>query len=242
MKKCGERFLIVYSGFLTVVFAVAAIYGFGRQTQKMSLEELDVQRINLREPDGTLRLIISDAKRAPGSFIHGKEYPRPDRKVAGMIFLNEEGTENGGLLFGGDKSADGIRHSYGHLSFDGYEQDQTLAIDSSQDGNDKSTRFEITDRPDFSIEDLFKLDEAVKALPKEKQDEALNSFFRQHGTPVTRLVIGSGMDSKSGDNGVMIRLNDANGKPRILMKVASDGTPSLEMLDAHGKVVKALMP
>jgi hypothetical protein len=45
------------------------------------------------------------------------------------------------------------------------------------------------------------------------------------------------MGKGSGDNSVMLGLNDMQGHPRILMKVASDGTPSLQMFDNTGKVV-----
>ncbi|RDS84680.1 hypothetical protein DWU98_01560 [Dyella monticola] len=239
MRKIGERFLIIYATVLTAIVATSTIYGFARPTQKLSVEELDVQRINLREPDGTVRLIISDAARAPGILIKGKEYPHPDRKSAGMIFYNDEGTENGGLIFGGEKTGDGTKRSSGHLSFDAYEQDQTLALESTQDGNDRSTQFKITDYPDYSILELIQLLDSTKGLPKDQQQKALDAFLAKHGRPVTRLVLGRGLDG-SGDNSVMLGLNDTTGKPRILMKVASDGTPSLEMLDAHGKVISAL--
>lgn len=241
MRKIGERFLIVYSAVLTAIVATSSIYGFTRPTQKLSVQELDAERINLREPDGTLRLIISDAARAPGTIIKGKEYPRSDRKDAGMLFYNDEGTENGGLIFGGEKSADGTKRSHGHLSFDAYEQDQMLTIDSSQDGKDKYTRIKITDYPDYPITDLLQLLDSTKNLPNDQQQKALHAYFAQHGGPVTRLILGRGLDGDH-DNSVMLGLNDPNGRPRILMKVASDGTPSLEMLDANGKVVSTLQP
>jgi hypothetical protein len=38
------------------------------------------------------------------------------------------------MLFGGYKSKDGAFHSFGHLSFDEYEQDQTLSLDSGRPG------------------------------------------------------------------------------------------------------------
>ena len=104
MATFGQRFLVIYSGVLTTLFAVLVLCGFVRSPQKLSLQELDVQRINLREPDGTLRMVISDASTAPGIIIKGKEYPHPDRHAAGMIFYNDEGTENGGLIFGGEKT------------------------------------------------------------------------------------------------------------------------------------------
>jgi hypothetical protein len=237
MTLVGQRFLMIYSGVMTVVFAVSALYGFARAPQKMTIEELDVQRINLREPDGTLRLVISDRSKAPEIFVKGKEYPHPDRKTAGMIFYNDEGTENGGLIFGGERSKDGTKQSFGHLSFDAYEQDQTMALESNQSGNDRDTALRITDYPDYSIVDLLNFMGSFKQLSPEQQKEKINAFFAEHGRPTTRLVLGRGMGKDSGDNSVMLGLNDVQGRPRIVMKVASDGTPSLQMFDSTGNVV-----
>ena len=80
MKPIGQRFLTIYAGVLTVAFAATVLSGFAQTPKKLSLDELNVQRINVREPDGTLRLVISDAATAPGIIIKGKEYPHPDRK------------------------------------------------------------------------------------------------------------------------------------------------------------------
>src|SRR6185312_5421194 len=92
--------LIAYSATLTVVFAVVVLCGFAPHNGKVSFDEIDVHRINVVEPDGTLRLAISDQDRFPGLIIEGKEYPHPDRKAAGMLFYNNQGTEAGGLIFG----------------------------------------------------------------------------------------------------------------------------------------------
>ena len=59
-----------------------------------------MRRINIVEPDGTTRMILSNKADAPGLIIRRKEYPHPDRKSAGVIFFDDEGTENGGLIFG----------------------------------------------------------------------------------------------------------------------------------------------
>src|SRR5258705_13928342 len=54
------------------------------------------------------------------------EFAQPDRcRYAGMLFMNNEGTENGGLIFGGHQSSDGKPHSFGHLSFDEYQEGQS---------------------------------------------------------------------------------------------------------------------
>jgi hypothetical protein len=69
----------------------------------VAFDEIDVQRINIREPDGTLRMVISNTDAAPGVLVKGKEYPHPTRATAGIFFMNAEGTENGALIFDGAK-------------------------------------------------------------------------------------------------------------------------------------------
>src|SRR5215469_14706583 len=131
--QSGQRFLMVYSGVLTAVFAATILGGLWTRTQKAKFDQIDVQRINVWEPDGTLRMVISDKARFPGLIIRGKEYPHP-RSQAGMLFFNDEGTENGGLIFGGYRDKDGkIIDSGGSLSFDQYEQDQIVQIEGSHD-------------------------------------------------------------------------------------------------------------
>jgi hypothetical protein len=125
------RFLVFYSASVTVAFAVAAWLSFLAPVHGASkaadFDRITVHRIDVVEPDGTPRLIISDRAEYPGSFFHRREIERPDRRdAAGMLFINDEGTEDGGLIYGGESKA-GARSSFSHLSFDQYEQDQTVA-------------------------------------------------------------------------------------------------------------------
>jgi hypothetical protein len=123
-----QRFLAIYSGILTVVFAVTALCGFAA-LRSQSFDQITVHRIHVIEPDGTLRLILSDRAAIPGAFVRGKEYPRPDRRdAAGLLFMNDEGSEMGGLIWSGLKDKDGKIQNHAHLSFDQYEQDQILQL------------------------------------------------------------------------------------------------------------------
>src|SRR5207245_8129431 len=128
-----QWFLEIYAGVLTAVFAITVFGGFAG-ARKTTFDEIDVHRINVVEPDGTLRLVISDQAKFPGSFVHGKEIARPDRQDTGLLFLNEEGTEMGGLTFDGRKGKDGDIQNDGHLRFDQYMQTQVFSIDAGQDG------------------------------------------------------------------------------------------------------------
>jgi hypothetical protein len=241
------RFLAVYSGTLTVVFALTTgaslwnhslppVHAEPRNSEDRVLDQLTVHRINIVEPDGTPRLVISDKARFPGGFFMGKEFDRADRRSAGMLFMNDEGTENGGMLFGGYKSADGKFHSYGHLSFDEYEQDQSLSFDTDQDGDELSTAYAIND----NVGDTLLTPEVVAAygamerMPdgpeKEKAAAALRSKYP------FRLPHRASLE-RDKDSSVALRLRDTEGHTRILLRVAADGSPSLQALDPAGKVV-----
>jgi hypothetical protein len=65
--------------------------------------------------------VISNHARLPGNIVRGKENPPVDRPYAGMLFYNDEGTENGGLVFGVHRNANGEVVDAGvALSFDRY--------------------------------------------------------------------------------------------------------------------------
>lgn len=231
----SQRFLVIYSGVLTVAFAGAMLMGAVSLGRTAKFDSITVHRINVVEPDGTLRMVISDNARFPGAIFHGKEYRHP-RPAAGVLFFNDEGTEDGGLVYGGGKDKDGKVSNHGHLSFDNYDQDQTVVLESNQDDTDrKSMYLRFIDRPDWSLEDVFKLQERNHNLPKAAQRAALEKFFNARPQSATRVALGRFPD-KSSD----LVLMDQQGRKRIVMKVAADGTPVLQFLDADGKVIEQL--
>jgi hypothetical protein len=145
MAKLGERFLVVYSLVLTAVLA-ATVYG-AAAPRKARFDEIDVQRINVVEPDGTLRMVISDHARLPGIIVHGKEKPFA-RPQAGMLFFNDEASEIGGLIFGGRRNAKGeIVDSGGALSFDRYEGNQVVQLIGVDDKEDRIVGLIVSDSP-----------------------------------------------------------------------------------------------
>jgi hypothetical protein len=128
-----------------------------------------VRRINFVQLDGTPRLIISDRAEFPGTFMRGKEYPRPDRRdAAGMLFMNDEASEMGGLIGGGLKEKDGTIQNHGHLSFDQYEQDQIFAIDSGREEQDKFFAIRIGERGDYPIQEAYDASLRLDKLPSRR--------------------------------------------------------------------------
>lgn len=236
MKKIafGQRFLTIYAGILTLIFGVTVLIG-AAEIKKTSFEEITVRRINVIEPDGTLRMVISSKADFPGIIIKGKESPHPNRHTGGILFFNDEGSENGGLTWGGSKAADGTITSGGHLSFDQYMQDQDLTIDFGQRGDKKSEAIAFIDRPDYSIEELLALMQRTKDLPDAQKKAELDKFVQTHGGPKQRAYFG-----RDPDRSVGLKLKDTDGHDRIVIQVAADGTPVMKFLDASGKVLSQL--
>jgi hypothetical protein len=228
IKLDGHRLLAVYSGVLTLAAALALVTGAFRP-RPARFDTIDVQRINVVEPDGTVRLVLSDKARFPGIIFKKAEYPHPNRSTAGILFYNDEGTENGGLTFGGAKDKDGKVSAYGHLSFDQYDQDQVITLDASEDGGYRKTRLSFWDRPDYSIGELLELQARIKTLSPEAQKEEYAKFFAGREQAQPRIFLG-----RTDNGGVSLRLNDRSGRERLILEVTPDGSPAVRVLDENG--------
>jgi hypothetical protein len=222
-----QRVLLVYSGVLTAVLCIVLLSGSTFPSKKASFDELDVKRINLIEPDGTVRLIISNKASFPGLIVKGKEYTH-DRQTAGMIFFDDEGTENGGLIFGGSKDKNGKVESWGHLSFDQYQGDQVMVLEGGENDGQRYAGIKFVDQPDIPINLVT---DALK-LPSDQRQARMQQIFSGKNKAQARVYLG-----KQPDHGAGLQLRDAEGRDRIVLKVAGDGNPSMQFLDDQGKVV-----
>lgn len=66
-------------------------------SRSATYDTLNVQRINVVDPDGKMRLIIANSARLPGAIRGDKTYPRSIDHAAGLIVLDTRGNETGGL-------------------------------------------------------------------------------------------------------------------------------------------------
>jgi len=149
--------------------------------------------------------------------------------------MSEEGTEQGGLIWGASQLPDGTIENHGHLSLDQYEENQIFALDAGQEGKDKFSQITIADQGDYPVEEKRKAEERIGKLPADKQDDAWGEFFTTHRHDVQRLVLGRARDGSVG-----LSLRDGNGKVRILVEVQSDGKAALRFLDDSGRVLSEL--
>jgi hypothetical protein len=116
--------------------------------QSAAFDTLNVQRLNIVDPDGTLRLIIANRARLPGAIIRGKTYPRSIDNAAGMVFLDTRGEETGGLVAAKLRDTD-----VANLTFD-YTYQLTDGIrmwkQESADGANWRAGFDILDRRPYT--------------------------------------------------------------------------------------------
>ena len=226
------RLLKTYALLMTLVCGTFVVTGFVAQNKKQKFEEIDVERINVVEKDGRLKLVISNSARQHPGIVDGKLIPREQGRAAGLIMFNDRGDEIGGLTYTGDTD----KGQYGSLTFDKFRGDQTIAFQhlESRDGS-YFAGLTFNDENNTTTERLAKMD-AIKRLPDEAARRAAQMEMRDRGEfLVPRLTLGRGR-SKS----AFISLSDAKGKERLQISVAADGTPKIQFLDDKGRVVYSL--
>jgi hypothetical protein len=214
---------------ITVFLGVIAWGQAGAERKVTEFAELDVQRINIREPDGTLRMTISNAATAPGLIFKGKEHPFPNRQAAGILFFNDEGSENGGLLYGGAKKGQNVS-SGGHLSFDQYEQDQVIALDQTEEHGRRRAGLTFFDRPATPIPL-----ELIDNLNTPEGSAEFETLTKTGGFGYPRLFIGKNEERES-----TVILRDAKGRARLKLTVTPSGSASIEFIDDAGRIVRRI--
>jgi len=94
------RLLKTYAVVATIVCAALFTLLFARVSGTQTFEEIDVERINIVETTGELRMVISNQERQHPGIVNGKTIERETARPPGMIFFNHLGDEMGGLVMG----------------------------------------------------------------------------------------------------------------------------------------------
>jgi hypothetical protein len=225
-------FLRAYAAVASLALVVLATAAF-RQARPQNLGEITVERINVVDADGTVRLVISNKERMHPGIMDGVVIDRA-RPVPGLIFFNEQGDEVGGITYAGH-ATNNERSASGSLTFDQLKQDQTIGIRYSEHNGERSAALEVWDRSDRPLSELIKRLNEANRIPDAKLREAQVRKARDEAPPAPRRVF-------VGKNGsrASVTLADAKGQPRLNLIVDGGGDPRIEFLDERGKVVSRL--
>jgi hypothetical protein len=233
-------YTLVSSVLLAGLVFTAARQSTGQAGAKMKFSEIDVERINVIEGDGKLRLTISNNDRSPGPVIGGVSLKTRDgKRGAGLLFFNDKGDECGGMTWAGKGEGDKASAN-GGIMFDQYDSDQIVGIRYSQRGQQSSSGLQVWERSMTSMAPFAKKIYEIELMKDgSEKGEALKKLQDE--------MRASGMDAKSRifvgrteKNDAVILLADRKGKPRIMMQVNQENVPSLQFLDENGKVTLSL--
>ena len=230
-------------------FAVATAIGMifistsaFKKSGNQKFSEIDVERINIVEKDGRVKMVITNVERFPNGNdkINGRSTNEDRKKRSGMLFFNEDGIECGGFIYDGQKTKNG--HSSGlSLTYDQYDGDQVMQLLTQDylEGDKRSVTSGLmfNDRPSKesqirTAEIMKELDELGKKDPK-AADEKYKLYESQGlvgGAP--RVMLGK---SRSDNNGLF--LFDDKGMPRAMFYVDKENNAKLDFFDEKGNTI-----
>lgn len=243
---------------ILIVLNIGLLIYLVRSTNKLNkFEEIDVERINIVEADGTLKLALFNSARLTRGLDGDKR--QGTGSISGMLFYNEEGYEAGGLVFNGKEIGGGQMGGVG-LTMDGYRQDQTMSIQHNEKKDSSSSFYEdalrIMSRPDRSNVnaeyEFYALkypesfgDENTPRYSKQVIDSIEWELAGQYKVAEQRIYLGHSRGDRGDgwfdNSGLYIK--NKYGKTMIKIYVDKDDIPRIEILDAMGKEVKySLIP
>src|SRR2546426_606655 len=120
---------------------------------------------NIVQPDGRYCFVLTNGARAPGAIIGEKEIKRSNsNNVASIVFYNEEGDENGGLITAGRMKEDGTYYGSSRLVFDRFRRDETLAFQYYEDAIGGYSGILLQDTPDMFTSEWLEGNETIRAM------------------------------------------------------------------------------
>nr|MDA3867328.1 hypothetical protein [Salinivirgaceae bacterium] len=218
--------------FLTVALIGTIIYTVSFSKNK-SFREIDVERINIVERTGDLKMVISNSDRQHSGVINGKKLPERDRQP-GIIFFNSVGDECGGLVYDGNDQEAGLV-----LSVDKYRDDQVMQLRYIEN-TEKDKRTYGMQFWDYPKEDAFdERSEAFEQMKKIENADARSAAYakiKDDGLlPANRMFVGKRMNEDVG-----LFINDRDGNPRIKIYIDGENSPQIELLDEHGNRIEQM--
>jgi hypothetical protein len=227
----GMRLLKVYVVAAASLVVVVTLFTLRQQPPASRFEEINVERMNVVEKDGSVRLIVSNKARFPGLMVNGEERPYP-RGVAGIVFIDEAGNEYGTLATH-TRRAEQDFGAYSGLQFGNPDQGQIGMIYDDDAGEREAGLFIRGASPDATPQ-LLERGRRVQQMPEGSDKvRAMAELRRAEGPP--RVTV-----ARMRDQSAAVALADPQGNPRLRLVVDATGDPRVEFLDASGSVIRSL--
>jgi hypothetical protein len=200
------RLLKLYAAVSTLAIVSMGASTCSRSPSSPAFDELTVQRLNVVEPDGRIRLVLSNSVRQAQATIEGKPIGPPRQRGAGLLFFNDEGSELGGLTFSG-RRGDGGPNAYGGLTFDRYNQDEAVRVFYAEQGGQQLAGLSVIDRPETSLATVSDLMVEREAASGEARTAIETQMMARMGVAADRVFVG-----RLGDGSATLVLRDDQGR------------------------------
>jgi hypothetical protein len=222
---------------LVVTVALCINLRFPFITQRVDV--LNAHQINISEKDGTLKAVLSNSE----GFSKIGESRKQGVPFSGLMFYNQEGDEEGGLVYSG-KAIPGGQDADVTLTMDQYRQDQNVYL-HHEEHKDAQTRtiddgLTVISRPDQSQEkEEYALYEAMDKLSAEARDALKLKSLQEGKISTRRLFVGDrrGMKGNVAYDDAGLFIKNRWGRDAIKLYVDYDNKPHLEVYDPLGKTI-----
>jgi hypothetical protein len=228
----GMRLLKLYVFAAATLLIVLGFVSLREAPATTRFEEINVERLNVVEKDGKVRLIMSNKARFPGLFLEDKEHPFP-RGVAGIVFIDDKGTEYATLATQTRRDAQEFG-AYSGLRFGALAQDPHIGMMYDDENGQREAGVFIRGPRFESQQQLLDEGKKVEEMPAGPEKvRAMAELRRSAGAERVRVA-------RTKDQSAAVELSDVQGKPRLRLVVDAAGAARLEFLDAAGQVTRSL--
>jgi len=234
-------FLRAFAGITAIGMILITTTAF-KKSENQKFGVIDVERINIVEKDGTVKMLITNTANFPNGNdrINNRPTNEGREKRTGILFFNEDGIECGGFIYDGKKTENGHASALS-LTYDQYDGDQVMQLLTQDEGQgDKrvvSSTLAFIDQA--SKESQIKMFEIAKELDKlrEKDPKAMEEKYKQYekqgligGAP--RVLLGKLKNQKNG-----LFLFDDKGMTRAMFYVDKENNAKLDFFDEKGNTI-----
>jgi hypothetical protein len=216
----------LYTVASTSALFILALSAFRRSGERVQFDDLTVRSIHVVDSTGRVRLEIA------GTF------PPRRNDLAGILFVNNDGGEAGGLVYRGRKQGGHVAAG-GTLTMDQYNEDQVVSLQYNQDGAKKVVGLTFADRPDSIGPELGELYRVLDPMPESPRRDSIAKALMAK-VPLDQRAARRVFVGRDSAKAAVVNLSDRAGRPRLRLMVDSLGNASILFLDAGGNVVRTI--
>ena len=243
MRNTNKELIFLRTFAITTALGIItfASLAFKQFATNKKFGTIDVERINIVENDGTVKMVITNANHFPskGDEVNGIVYHKRTKR-AGMLFYTEDGKECGGFIYDGNKTEKG--HSSGlSLTYDQYDGDQVMQLMTTDnkvgDKRFKSGSLVFNDRGDYETHaNTNKINEELEAIkdPKERRKKFKEYWKKGMIGSVKRVALGQTPGRQNG-----LFLYDDKGRPKAKFAIDETNNVKLEVYNDKGEVINS---